>query len=68
MVCFFQHFTIGSDHALVHFCNQAEYIAFEVIGCAANLAVQGGVKSAEGRAFLAFDFSVESAAAQCTAV
>jgi len=37
-----------------------------LIGCAANLALQGGVKSADGKAVLAFDFSAESAAVRCT--
>jgi hypothetical protein len=37
-----------------------------MIGCAANLAVHGGIKSAYGEAVLAFDFSAESAAVRCT--
>jgi len=39
-----------------------------LIGCAANLALQGGVKSADGRAVLAVDFSAVFAAVRCTAV
>jgi hypothetical protein len=37
-----------------------------LIGCAANRALQGEVKSADGKAVLVFDFSAESAAVQCT--
>ena len=38
-----------------------------LIGCAANLVLQGGVKSADGKAVLAFAFSAASAAVRCTA-
>ena len=37
-----------------------------LISCAANLVLQGDVKSADGKAVLAFDFSVVSAAVRCT--
>ena len=36
-----------------------------LIGCAANRALEGEVKRADGKAVLAFDFSAESAAVQC---
>jgi hypothetical protein len=42
-------------------------IASCLIDCAANPAVQGGVKSADGKAVLVVDYIVESAAVRCVA-
>ena len=41
--------------------------ALPLIGCAANLVLQDGVKSADGKAVLAFAFSAVFAAVRCTA-
>ncbi len=41
-------------------------IVLGLIGCAANLVFQGGVKSADGKAVLAFDSSAQSVAVRCT--
>jgi hypothetical protein len=46
---------------------KAQDKAFALTWCAASPVLQGGVKSADGKAVLAFGFSAVSAAARCTA-